>query len=700
MIYRLDVRLRAASVVLWLTAAAGVRAGGEPLWNGAWLTDTQTPACEWIDALAAAVQANRPAIVLHTGDTRFEWANRCAWDAVMRMFRSENPPHEFHLAPGNHDLRNGVLKVHLRRAATLGRYRLDTGRKLAGRGYYHNRVTEEAFGPLWPRWNPCVVSHPAWQVTANERPEDWRVPVIPYRYVFTRGGIRFIVCDCFPTEDQVQWVRELITKPDQASVTVLIQHKHEVDALAEYFDGIEGRHTVKLVLTGDHHNYQREERHGVTFITGAGLAKGPEGENDAMTLWVYRDRLRLDRYVLPPGGTLPAVRGPTAIWSAEGTFAAYDPPALPAEPDTIRGAEPAEDEKPAVSSAGEHARTIGPNLLFNGDFDNHVWYERYRGWSPSGWYQWFTRGGHAPEHAVGRPPSPPHPAHSGREYVRIHMWAHAWRGGILQNVAGVEPCHWYRLTAFGFFQPAGAPAPRERIGINPRGTLAAQFSVDVTKHPAPKYDEGVGDDPTTPVFEGFDIAEGTVWSPYRDYTRWGKFEVAAEACAATITAVLYCAPEQRPAEKPIYEMNWDSASLVEIPWPTPRLAPEAAVFAPDPRLRDIRVTLQPSFRTVQVTWGSTVPAGAAQVCYRFMDSEAVTHTKLGAAEAPSPIAVADFPFMSPVMYERAARRHWITIEDVTVPETAVELQVIALSRVCIQGTCTTLCSTVVRRQVR
>lgn len=117
MTYRANVCAGAALIVLRLAGAVGAAADDEPLWNAAWLTDTQTPACEWIDALAAAVQANRPAIVLHTGDTRFEWANRCAWDAVMRMFRSENPPRELHLAPGNHDLVDGVLKGHLRRPA-------------------------------------------------------------------------------------------------------------------------------------------------------------------------------------------------------------------------------------------------------------------------------------------------------------------------------------------------------------------------------------------------------------------------------------------------------------------------------------------------------------------------------------------------------------------------------------------------------
>jgi len=323
--------------------------------------------------------------------------------------------------------------------------------------------------------------------------------------------------------------------------------------------------------------------------------------------------------------------------------------------------------------------------------------EDIKGWSPTGWYQWFTRGGHAPEHAVGRYPSPPHPAHSGKEYVRIHMWGRAWRGGILQVVRDVEPCHYYRLTAYGFFQPKGAPEPNERIGIDLCGTLTSQFSVDVSKHPAPKYDEGVGDDPKTPAMDGLDIAENTIWSKYHDYYRWGKFEVMAEARSNTITAILYCSPKQRPSNQPIYEMNWDSVALYEMPWPAKRLVEGKSVVTPDKRVHDAIITVQPKFRTAQVTWGTKLPAGASQVLYRFLDSQAVNQEAQGKETAPTEIRIAHFPFESPVMYERSARRHRIEIENLVMPEEAVELQVVALSRVCEDGNCKTICSQLTKR---
>jgi len=312
-----------------LQAGVTLAADAQPLWNAAWITDTQTPDSEWIAALVARVSANRPALVLHTGDTRFEWANRGAWEIVMPLLRHESVPAEFHLAPGNHDLLNGVLKLHLRQAATRGIYRLDTGRKESGWGYYHDRVPRFESGPLWPVWNFEVVHHPAWQESASQPPPNAQQPTIPYRYVFRRGGIRFIVGDCYYTEDQRTWLRKLIVEPDDSSISILLQHRHEVDDLAKYFEGMEGKHNVKLVLTGDHHHYVYEKRHGVTFITSAGMAHGPAGENDAWTLWVNPDQLRLDRYVLPAGFPMASMKDPVTIWSCEGKFSEYRRPECP-----------------------------------------------------------------------------------------------------------------------------------------------------------------------------------------------------------------------------------------------------------------------------------------------------------------------------------------------------------------------------------
>jgi hypothetical protein len=641
-----------------------------PLWNVAWITDTQTPDCEWITALTNRLKAEKPKILIHTGDTRFEWANQCAWKDVMDLLRVETPSIEFHLAPGNHDLTNGVLKSHLRQAATRGIYPLDTGLTAEGLGYYHNRVTQDVGGVFYPIWNPDVVEHPAWQVTANKKPAHWQHPENPYHYVFKRGAIRFIVCDCFYTAEQKQWLQNILKQPDDSSVSVVLQHKHEVDHLAEYFEGLEGRHNVKLVLSGDHHQYCYEERDGITYITAAGMARGRYGDCDAMILRLFEDRLQLDRFVIPEGMPIKSIEGPETIWTCQGRFTEYKRPEYP---------QPAQERAPPQKQLG----TVGPNLIKNGDFDNGIWYERYRGWSPSYWYQWFRRGGHVPEHAVGK-----RLPHSSKEYVRLHMWAHAWTGGILQNVHNVEPCHIYRLTAYGFFQPENAPEPKARIGIDPSGALAKQFSAEVSKHPAGKYDEGVGDDPKTDPCDGPYFSENTIWSPYTDCYKWEKIAVTAEAKDDTITAILYCSPKQRPAEQPIYEMNWDSVVLEEVPWPAKRLIAREEILKPNPDFKKIIINLHPELATAEVSWKTAIPSGASQVLYRFKN--------FGAPELRENdiFANKDFLFETPVMYEKSALFHRATI-DHPLLQSAERLEFVALCRSLIDGKCVTLCSNVV-----
>ena len=305
-----------------------VRLGIEPLWNVGVITDTQTSEYDWISALIGRLKADGPDMVIHTGDTYFEWGNRFVLKTVADLVRIEGGALEFHLAPGNHDMHNGVLKAHLRRAATRGVFRLDRGITFRGENYLQSRVAAYVPGPLLPVWNPEIVNHPGWQVDASAKLLKWGDSVAGSRYVFKRGGIRFIVCDWSYSTEQRAWLRNIITQPDDSSVSIVLHHAHQVHKLSRYFEGLEGRHNVKLVLSGHDHQYYQARRDGITYITGAGIARSNR-DCDAMILRVYRGYLRLDRYIIPKGSLLPRVVGPEPIWMCEGSFSEYRRPEFP-----------------------------------------------------------------------------------------------------------------------------------------------------------------------------------------------------------------------------------------------------------------------------------------------------------------------------------------------------------------------------------
>lgn len=288
--------------VLSLGVRADTAEEEEPLFNIAIIADTQSGyEPEYMRVLIEKVQSYQPSMCLHLGDTTFGLANRYPWSYVMTLLRTRIPAVELHVAPGNHDI-NGTLKWYLQQAASRGIYPIDVG-----------GTTEYVSGPEWPVWNPDIVEHPGWQPYAPP----------PYRYVFKRGGIRFILLNCYCTEEERVWLRDLLSQPDESSVSIVLQHDCNFDCAGSYYAGLEGTHNVRLQLMGHGHTYVHEVRYGVTLIESGGMFFGHYKESDAFTLWVYRDHLRLDRYVIPEGLPMPPVSGPTPVWTCEGQFHDY-----------------------------------------------------------------------------------------------------------------------------------------------------------------------------------------------------------------------------------------------------------------------------------------------------------------------------------------------------------------------------------------
>ena len=300
--------------------------GTEPLWKVAVISDTQSGEHAWILSLFNQLTEVEPDMVIHTGDTHFDWSGAFVIRALSCLLRSRPGGIEFHLAPGNHDMSGGLVKSHLRRAAIEGLFRSDRGITFKGREYALARVSAFVPNPILPAWNSEIADHPAWQVDATAKKVKKEYPDVGgSRYVFKRGGIRFIICDWDYSKEQAEWIRDIITRPDDSSITILFHHYHSVSKLSRYFKGLEGQHNVKLVLSGHDHNYDYEVKDQITYVTQGGMAHHSR-DCDSMVLNVYEDYMRLDRYLIPGNASFPVVLGPEPIWICEGEFSEYQRP--------------------------------------------------------------------------------------------------------------------------------------------------------------------------------------------------------------------------------------------------------------------------------------------------------------------------------------------------------------------------------------
>ncbi|MHC4742204.1 MAG: metallophosphoesterase family protein [Planctomycetota bacterium] len=298
------------------------------LWKAAIITDTQMPDRAKLITMLERIKQADPNIVIHTGDTDFDNPRKASAKAVAELLRTESGWREFHLAPGNHDMRRSRLKEPLRLAATIGGFNLKTGLHVERNTRFEARIAKYTPDTVWRPWNADVVDHLGWQAEPIVRYADWGRSAKSLRYVFERGGIRFIVCDWSYSSEQRRWLRDVITRPDDSSLSIILHHAHSIRKLSNYLEGFEGQHNVKLVLSGHDHRHHYYVRDGIAYITASGLARSGR-DCDALVLEVFSDHVRLDRYVIPKGASLTDPINPRPIWTRKGDFTEYVRPKLP-----------------------------------------------------------------------------------------------------------------------------------------------------------------------------------------------------------------------------------------------------------------------------------------------------------------------------------------------------------------------------------
>jgi hypothetical protein len=262
-------------------------------------------------------------------------------------------------------------------------------------------------------------------------------------------------------------------------------------------------------------------------------------------------------------------------------------------------------------------KSVPGDLLTNGDMDQMGLYWKYPNHYIAGaWYEWFSTRLLIPEYTNGNERGFVHtPANS----QRMQKWGASYAGGLMQS-AVVTPCTYYRFQAYGHSRPGSQDPPptyvdsHMKVGIEPNGWWYLEEGKTI-----PNYPSG---------FEPENFPPTVVWSPEATHNFvWTPYEVQTEALSNTVTVILYSNPEVNPDGGVWWnDTLWDTASLVEIPWPKETLLDDEAIPAPDGQISNLTANIASNQATIE--WDTSVES-STQLLYRAVTlSEPVTGTLL------------------------------------------------------------------------
>ena len=105
-----------------------------------------------------------------------------------------------------------------------------------------------------------------------------------------------------------------------------------------------------------------------------------------------------------------------------------------------------------------------------------------------------------------------------------------------------------------------------------------------------------------------------VWSPEATHNFvWTPYEVQAEALSNTVTVIMYTNPEVNLDDGVWWnDTLWDTASLVEIPWPSATLLDGDVFPAPDGQIVNVTTNLIPHQATIE--WDTPWPNHLLSCC--------------------------------------------------------------------------------------
>lgn len=323
------------------------------------------------------------------------------------------------------------------------------------------------------------------------------------------------------------------------------------------------------------------------------------------------------------------------------------------------------------------------DMLTNGDMDQMGLYWKYPNHYIAGeWFEWFSTRYRIPEYTNGNERGFVH-THANSQ--RMQLWGGSYAGGLMQSPV-VTPCTYYRFQVYGHSRPGSNDPPpvyvasHMKVGIEPYGWMSGRS----TK----KYDSGL---------EPEEIPQTVVWSPEATHNFvWTPYEVQAEALSNTVTVIMYTNPEVNLDDGVWWnDTLWDTASLVEIPWPSATLLDGDVFPAPDGQIVNVTTNLIPHQATIE--W-DTMTKSSTQLLYRAVAlSEPVTGTLLvHALYLPRiDVGVRLTGYQHSVVDTQPVNHHQVVVTGLP-DEYAIEF--VALSRWLDESGCVTSASSVVRAE--
>ncbi len=303
-------------------------------WSFSIISDTHAPQADVFTFFFNKIKESDSNMLFHVGDFDWDVYNQSPLSNIIALQDSLQDI-EIHTVPGNHDV-NFLERDNLN--IKKGYYK----------EYYLKGMCEGSHLSSTEKIND------QYQYATGNKPFNKVITEIDQycdygytekEYVFSRGGIRFIILDLPLYADdtpQVEWFKQKVCEPHDESITIAFTHETDFTRMNSVIDAFPcgESHDLKIIFSGHNHEYIQNQYKGVlqvelSGIFGSRVQEEFKGENDTIIAKVNNNSIDFDRVIwnVENWSYVDTVR----LFSIPGNFTNYD---ANDEPDPIIDPDP------------------------------------------------------------------------------------------------------------------------------------------------------------------------------------------------------------------------------------------------------------------------------------------------------------------------------------------------------------------------